>query len=180
MQDREIKRKSIRKPANCAGRWLETKALRALIGKKLRFSEAAAAHQLTGLPPGQPIQALLLPVPPERSTFATGQARSCYLMLEHYYSDALLEQFDLKDDPVVADSAVFNIVSQSKKKVAFAEALKDLDGSEFDNFKVLFDRIIHLLHCRPPSIHHANLLTRWRHAHRSSPHPAYHSPIHTE
>lgn len=93
----------------------------------------------------QPVQALLLPVPPKRLTFVSRQARSCYLALEHYYSDALLDRFVLKDDPVVADSAVFNIVSQSKKKAAFAEALKDLDAAEFDNFKAMFDRIIHLL-----------------------------------
>jgi hypothetical protein len=93
----------------------------------------------------QPVQALVLPVPPERQTFVSRQARSCYLALEHYYSDVLLERFGLKDDPVVADSAVFNIVSQPKKKVAFAEALKDLDAAEFDNFKAMFDRIIRLL-----------------------------------
>ncbi len=93
----------------------------------------------------QPVQALLLPVPPERRTFVAGQARSCYLALEHYYSDALLDRFGLKDDPVVADSVVFSIVSQSGKKAAFAEALKDLDAAEFDNFRAMFDRIIHLL-----------------------------------
>ncbi len=93
----------------------------------------------------QPVQALLLPVPPERPTFVSAQARSCFLALEHYYSDPLLIRFGLKDDPVVADSAVFNIVSQSKKKTAFAEAFKDFDATEFNNFGPLFDRIIHLL-----------------------------------
>lgn len=93
----------------------------------------------------QPVQALLLPVPLGRLKFVSGQARSCYLAMEHYYSDVLLERFGLKDDPVVADSAVFNIASQPKKKVAFAEALRDLDPVEFENFKTLFDRIIHLL-----------------------------------
>ena len=93
----------------------------------------------------QPVQALLLPVPPERLTFVSGQARSCYLALEHYYSDALLDRFGLKDAPVVADSAVFNIVSQPQKKAAFAEALKDLDAAEFQNFKAMFERMFHLL-----------------------------------
>jgi hypothetical protein len=93
----------------------------------------------------QPVQALLLPVPPERRTFVSGQARSCYLALEHYYSDFLLDRFGLKGDPVVADSAVFNIVSETRKKAAFAEALIDLDAAEFGNFKAMFDRIIHLL-----------------------------------
>ena len=103
----------------------------------------------------QPVQALLLPVPAERLTFVSGQARSCYLALEHYYSDALLDRFGLKDDPVVADSAVFNIVSQPKKKAAFVEALKDSGAAEFDNFRAMFDRIIHLLGVKvepaPPS-----------------------------
>jgi hypothetical protein len=91
----------------------------------------------------QPVQALLLPVPPDRLSFVSRQARSCYLALEHYYSDALLDRFGLKGDPVVADSAVFNI--GKKKKAAFAGALKDVDIAEFDNFKTLFDQIIHLL-----------------------------------
>ena len=90
----------------------------------------------------QPVQALLLPVPSERLTFVSGQARSCYLALEHYYSDALLDQFGLKDDPVVADSAVFSITHS--KKAAFAEALTNMDPAEFGNFKAMFDRIIHL------------------------------------
>lgn len=93
----------------------------------------------------QPVQALLLPVPQERLTFVSGQARSCYLALEHYYSDPLLGRFGLKDDPVAADSAVFSIARQPKKKAAFAEALKDLDAVEFDNFRPMFDRLIHLL-----------------------------------
>jgi hypothetical protein len=93
----------------------------------------------------QPVQALLLPVPPERRTFVSGRARSCFLALEHYYSDALLDRFGLKDDSVVAHSGVFSVASQPKKKAAFAEALKYLDVAEFDNFKALFDRIIHLL-----------------------------------
>lgn len=93
----------------------------------------------------QPVRALLLPVPPDRQNFVSRQARSCYLALEHYYSDTLLEQFDLKNVPVVADSAVFDIVSHAKKKLKFAEALNNLDAREFVNFKTLFNRIIDLI-----------------------------------
>ncbi len=93
----------------------------------------------------QPVHALLLPAPPERPTFVSEHARSCYLALEHYYSDAILDRFGLKGEPVVADSAVFSIPSQPKKKVAFAEALTDLDAAEFQNFMALFARIIDLL-----------------------------------
>lgn len=93
----------------------------------------------------QPVQALLLLVPNGRQDFVSRNARSCYLAMEHYYADALLDRFGLKDDPVVADSVVFNIVSHSRKKPAFAEALRDLDAAEFGNFKALFDQIIHLL-----------------------------------
>lgn len=92
----------------------------------------------------QPVHAMLLSVPPIRRTFVSGQPRSCFLALEHYYPDALLEQFGLKGEPVVADSAVFNILSKSKKKTEFAEASRDFGTSEFANFKALFDWIIQL------------------------------------
>jgi predicted ATPase len=91
------------------------------------------------------VQSLLLPVPPDREIFVGPKARSCYLAIEHYYSDSLLKRFGVADDPVAADSAVFRITSDSKRKARFADALSELDKAEFANFDILFDRLTQLL-----------------------------------
>jgi energy-coupling factor transporter ATP-binding protein EcfA2 len=93
----------------------------------------------------QPIHSLLLPVPSGRRTFVSPKAKSCFLSIEHYYSDSVLNRFGVADDPVVADSAVFGITGDSRRKVRFAEALAGLDMSEFANFVLLFDRLSQLL-----------------------------------
>ncbi len=89
----------------------------------------------------KPVQSLLLPVPPNRANFIAQNAKSCFLAIEHFYSDILLDHYDLKDDPVAVDSQVFTITSESKKKLKFAEVLPTLDMAEFANFEILFERL---------------------------------------
>lgn len=93
----------------------------------------------------KPVHALLLPVPPSRTAFVGSKPRSCFLALEHYYSDALLRQYNLADEPVASDSAVFGIVSDAKKKQRFTEALPNLNPTDFANFHLLFGRLTQLL-----------------------------------
>ena len=93
----------------------------------------------------QPVHSLLLPIPPGRVNFVATKARSCYLAIEHYYSDALLARFGVADDPVVADSAVFCITTDSRKKASLTAALSSLDQAEFVNFGLLFERLTQLL-----------------------------------
>lgn len=93
----------------------------------------------------QPIHAAILPVPPGRENFVSPKPPSCFLALEHFYSDAVLKQFDIADDPVVPDSAVFRITRSSKKKTKFADGVKVLSESEFANFRALFNRLGELL-----------------------------------
>jgi hypothetical protein len=93
----------------------------------------------------QPVHSLLLPVPSDREKFVSPKGKSCFLAIEHYYSDSLLARFGVADDPVVSDSAVFGITSDSKKKTRFADALPNLDRSEFLSFVLLFDRLEQLL-----------------------------------
>jgi hypothetical protein len=102
---------------------------------------AAATDRTHWKHPKQPVHAVLLPAPSSREKFVSAKAKSCFLALEHYYSDELLKLYGLAEDPVVADSAVFGIVSDSKKKSRFAEAVPDLDAGEFANFRLLFDRL---------------------------------------
>ncbi len=95
------------------------------------------------------VHALLLPVPPGRENFVSSKAKSCFLAIEHYYSDELLTRFGVAGDPVVADSAVFGITNDSKKKAQFVGALPDMDQAEFVNFGPLFDRLIDLVGIEP-------------------------------
>jgi predicted ATP-binding protein involved in virulence len=90
----------------------------------------------------KPMHAILLPAPTERSDFVSSpKVVHRYLSIEHYFSDAILAANGLKGDPIVPGAAVFEIDASSAKKVAFSEAAKDLDSKEFDNFKLLFDRL---------------------------------------
>lgn len=93
----------------------------------------------------KPIQAFLLPAPPNRTDFSSSQkALHRYLSIEHYFSDALLAANGLKGEPVAAGSFVFEIDASSGRKVAFAEAAKALGSIEFASFSHLFERIASL------------------------------------
>lgn len=91
----------------------------------------------------KPIHAILLPAPLGRSDFSSSvKFVHRYLSIEHYFSDAILAANSLKGEPIVAGTMVFEIDANSVKKVAFAEAAKNLDPIEFVNFKILFDRLM--------------------------------------
>lgn len=90
----------------------------------------------------KPMQAIVLPVPAGRADFASSpRADRRHLSIEHYFSDAVLATNGLKGDPVAVGSAVFDIEGSAKQKMAFADAAKALDASEFEEFRLLFDRI---------------------------------------
>ncbi|MFO0805496.1 MAG: AAA family ATPase [Gemmataceae bacterium] len=108
------------------------------------WSDSSADHSYTKHPT-QPVHALLLPVPPGREKFVSTKPRACHLSIEHYYSDELLQRFHVADDPVVADSVVFGITSDSKKKVRFAEAAATFDVAEFSHFDLIFTRLAEVL-----------------------------------
>ena len=87
------------------------------------------------------IHAIVLPVPPGRENFVADSIPWCYLAIEHFYSDSLLEQHGLRTDTVAKDSAIFAISPKSKKKTGFAESAVNIPKEEFQHFKLLFDRI---------------------------------------
>jgi energy-coupling factor transporter ATP-binding protein EcfA2 len=93
----------------------------------------------------RPVHALLLPVPDYREDFTSSEARSCWLGIEHYYSDSVLQRFGIADGPVAKGSTVFAIASDSAKKTAFAKDVQSLSADEFTNFKLLFDRLSQVL-----------------------------------
>lgn len=90
----------------------------------------------------KPMQAIVLPVPSHRIDFASSpRADRRYFSIEHYFADSLLVLHGLKGDAVAAGSSVFDIEPSAKKKVAFAEAAKTFDATEFEGFRLLFERI---------------------------------------
>ena len=93
----------------------------------------------------KPVHAVVLPVPVGRENFVSAKPKLCHLALEHFYSDELLRQFKIDDDPVAADSSVFGITNDSRKKGKFADAAASFSTSEFSQFQILFDRLIDVL-----------------------------------
>lgn len=90
----------------------------------------------------KPMQAIVLPVPNQRTDFASSpRAERRHFSIEHYFSDSVLAAHGLKGEPVAAGSMVFDIEASAKQKVAFAEAVNAFDALEFANFQLLFDRI---------------------------------------
>jgi hypothetical protein len=91
----------------------------------------------------KPVHAFLLTVPAGRESFVQyGKSRSCYLSIEHLFADVLLHENHLADEPVVSDSAVFTIKSNSTIKKKFADNCGNYDIEKFANFVVLFDQLL--------------------------------------
>lgn len=93
----------------------------------------------------KPVHAVVLPVPVGRKNFVSQKPKHCYLAIEHLYSDPLLRTFGIADDPVAADSSVFGVVVDTRKKGKFADAATSFESSEFAHFQTLFDRLVELL-----------------------------------
>lgn len=92
--------------------------------------------------PSVSVNAILLPVPNGREKFVSMNPRSCFLAIEHYYADDILDQFGVKDTPVVVDSSVFRIKGG---KANFAKNITSLKKQEFANFELLFQRVKSLI-----------------------------------
>lgn len=87
------------------------------------------------------IQAILLPVPTNRSHFVSPtEITHRFLSIEHFFSDELLASNGLKGS-VIGDSTIFEISQSSAAKVKFAEDVKTRDATTFDKFASLFDRV---------------------------------------
>lgn len=93
----------------------------------------------------KPVHAVVLPAPVGRENFVSHKPKYCYLVIEHLYSDQLLRQFGIADDPVAVGCNIFEIVADSRKKGRFADAATTFAPSEFVHFQTLFDRLVDLL-----------------------------------
>lgn len=85
------------------------------------------------------IFALLLPVPELRKIFVTEIITQRYLEIEHYFNNNILEKYLLKGNNIL-NTEVFCINNTLKTKFAH-EIIESLDSSEFENFRILFDKI---------------------------------------
>ena len=94
----------------------------------------------------KPVHAILLPTPSGRDGFtASPKLEYRYLVIEHYFSDAILEGKSIKGAPILPGTSVFEIEASSGKKISFANAASEFEASEFENFKNLFSRISQVL-----------------------------------
>jgi|GEM_PF-188398 len=90
------------------------------------------------------IYALLLPIPSFRSIYDVPDLTMRLLAIEHYFSDKILDQFDLKGDSIYINE-LFRIKSSSKSKIHFSSQCIELDSSHFSAFKPLFEMFLELL-----------------------------------
>ncbi|WP_176504002.1 ATP-dependent endonuclease [Cobetia sp. 5-11-6-3] len=82
---------------------------------------------------------LLLPVPDNRAHFVNqNKITQRYFVIEHYFSDEVLEVNDMKDDPIIEGASVFQIKGSKK---TFADRCANLPVEEFDSFRMLFEKL---------------------------------------
>ncbi|WP_136479629.1 type II toxin-antitoxin system PemK/MazF family toxin [Acetivibrio thermocellus] len=81
---------------------------------------------------------MLLPVPDERKLFVTEEdITQRYLVIEHYFSDDILRRHSMYGRNILG-TPVFKINNRKKE---FALETKELEPKEFENFKLLFEKI---------------------------------------
>ncbi|WP_129139582.1 ATP-dependent nuclease [Modicisalibacter coralii] len=85
------------------------------------------------------IYGVTLPVPAFRSHFVNEAVLTQrYFVMEHYFSDEILDANNLKDDPILQGTDVFNIKGN---KNSFSEICSNISPAEFESFRLLFDQL---------------------------------------
>lgn len=88
------------------------------------------------------IYGVTLPVPDFRSHYVNQAVLiQRYFVIEHYFSDDILTTNNLKDDPIIQGTDVFNIKG---KKNDFSNNCNGIDVAEFEHFRTLFDQLASL------------------------------------
>lgn len=86
----------------------------------------------------------LLPVPQNRGIFVGDKILQRFLEIEHYFEDAVLNQYNLKGDKVAPDSEVFCIRSTNNQSFA-KDDIGALQNDKFNNFTILFEKLNELM-----------------------------------
>lgn len=85
---------------------------------------------------------VVLPVPDFRLPYinSTSYTQS-YFVMEHYFSDAILEQSNIKGESILQGVPIFEIKGN---KNTFSESAENFSANEFSNFSLLFENIFQL------------------------------------
>jgi hypothetical protein len=83
------------------------------------------------------IYGLILPVPESRTDFVTNSITQRYLVMEHYFSDEILENASVKGDNILT-TEIFEIKGNT---ASVSESINDLDPVDFQNFKQIFEKV---------------------------------------
>lgn len=84
------------------------------------------------------IWGMLLPIPNERVHFVTSDdITQRYFVIEHYFSDDILKRHSMYGANILG-TPVFKI---NDRKNAFAQEVNELEPKEFENFRILFEKI---------------------------------------
>lgn len=85
---------------------------------------------------------IVLPIPEFRQSYInSGSYTQRYFVIEHYFSDAVLEQSNMKGESILQGVQIFEIIGN---KNTFSEFVETLEPNDFSNFSILFEYIIHL------------------------------------
>lgn len=91
------------------------------------------------------IYGILLPVPEDREKFVTiTSLTQRYLVIEHYFSDTVLENYNLKGESIL-NTDVFEIKGNKNHKNTFASECNNLSPNDFKSFIPLFDTLSDLV-----------------------------------
>lgn len=89
------------------------------------------------------IYGMTLPVPAFRCHYVNeNMLIQRYFVIEHYFSDEILCENGLKDDPILQGTDVFNIKGD---KNGFSKNCRSLDAVVFENFRPLFEKLNQLI-----------------------------------
>ncbi len=85
---------------------------------------------------------MVLPLPEFRKSYTNNASYTQrYFVIEHYFSDDVLEQSNMKGESILQDVPIFEIKGNKSNFSVFVE---ELGAVEFTNFSLLFDNILHL------------------------------------
>ena len=85
---------------------------------------------------------MVLPLPEFRKSYTNNASYTQrYFVIEHYFSDDVLEQSNMKGESILKDVPIFEIKGNKSNFSVFVE---ELGAIEFTNFSLLFDNILHL------------------------------------
>jgi AAA15 family ATPase/GTPase len=85
------------------------------------------------------IYGIVLPVPEFRQSYINSTSYTQrYFVIEHYFSDTVLEQSNMKGESILQDVPIFEIQGN---KDNFSVSIESLSVDEFSNFRLLFDNM---------------------------------------